>query len=186
MKYILPIFLTSLALAILVLSPLIVHHTKAFFKDVLANFKSTDFGVNNSRSRRQAGFVLLARPYGGYAAGTVVELPKSTEDTLIAAGQATTSAGPPTPGAVTTTMPGGACAVAAAASSVVITNPLVTVHSLIYAVIAQTTADTTAFNVSRVVPANGSFTIFLNAATTAAVTVDWAILSPFGALSSPT
>jgi hypothetical protein len=134
----------------------------------------------------QGGFVLLSRPYGGYAAGTIVELPKSTEDTLIAAGQAVTSSGPPTPGAVTTTLSGGACAVAAAASSVVITNPLVTAQTLIYAAIAQAVADTTAFNVTRVVAANGSFTIFLNAATTAAVTVDWAILAPFGTLSSPT
>lgn len=134
----------------------------------------------------QGGFVLLSRPYAGYLAGTIVELPKSTEDALIAAGQATTSAGPPTAGAVTTNLAGGACAIAAGQTSVVITNPLITVQTLIHAMIAQTTADTTASYVARVVAANGSFTIFLNAAATAAVTVDWAILSPFGNMSNLT
>lgn len=134
---------------------------------------------------RQGGFVLLSRPYLGYAAGTVVELPKSTEDALIAAGQATTSNGPATAGAVTTTANSGSCAIAAAASSVVITNPNVTAQSVIFAVISQAAADATAFYVARVVPAAGSFTIHVNANTTAITAVDWAIIAPMGVSYTP-
>lgn len=130
------------------------------------------------------GFVTLKRSYAGYLTGTVVSLPKSTEDALVASGQASTSAGPVTAGAASTTMNEGMAAVAAGASSVVITNPLVTVSSRIFAQIAQTTADGTALYVTRVVPAAGSFTIFVNANATAATQVNWAIVST--AASSPT
>ena len=184
MKYLLPILLTIVAFAVLIASPLIVHHTKAFFADVVANFKDT--GPRTSgRFRFQGGFVTLLRPFQGYAAGTIVELPKSTEDTLIAAGQATTSAGPATAGPVTTTATAGSVTVPAAAASLVVTNPLVTVQSIIFAVVAQAAADTTFTSVVRVVPANGSFTIFGPAAATANTIVDWAIIQPIGALSLP-
>jgi hypothetical protein len=133
----------------------------------------------------QGGFVLLSRTYAGYLAGTVVELPSSTEATLIAAGQATASVGPPTAGNVTTTMSGGAAAVAAAASSVTITNPSITPQSLVMATISQVAADVTALYVARIVPAAGSVTIYTNAAATAVVTVDWCIVSPFGNFTSP-
>lgn len=134
---------------------------------------------------RQGGFVLLGRSYAGYPAGTVVELPTSTEATLVAAGQATVSAGPPTPGAVTTTANSGCAGVAAAGSSVVVTHASVSVQSLIYAVVSQAAADGTALRVDRVSVAAGSFTIFLNAAATAAVNIDWAILNPNGSLTGP-
>lgn len=130
--------------------------------------------------------ILLQRPYAGYAAGTVVELPKSTEDTLIAAGQAQTSVAQPTPGPVSTFVAGGACAIATGQSSIVITNPIITPQSLIYAIVAQAAADATLTQVVRVLAAQGSFTIFGNANATANTTVDWAVLSPFGTYSSPT
>lgn len=134
---------------------------------------------------KQGGFVLLARGYGGYAAGTIVELPASTEAALIASGGASSSAGPATAGAVSTTMNSGSVTFAAAAISLVITNPVFTVQSILWAVISQATADGTALYVARVSVANGSATIFLNAAATAAVSVDWAILNPNGSLSNP-
>jgi hypothetical protein len=59
---------------------------------------------------------------------------------------------------------------------VVITNSLVNASSKIFSVIAQATADTTATFVARIVPAAGSFTIFVNAAATATVLLDWSII----------
>lgn len=181
MKYILPVLLIILALAIMVCSPLIVKHGKAFMTDVMANFKSYDLTRN-----KQAGFVTLLRAYGGYPVSQIVQLPKSTEDALIAASLATTHAGPPTTGAVTTSMPGGACAIAAGASSVVITNPLVTAQTLIWACVSQAAADGTLLRVERVVAAAGSFTIYGTANATATTVINWAILSPFGNLTGPT
>jgi len=134
---------------------------------------------------RQGGFVLLNRAYAGYVAGTIVELPASTEAAMILSGSAQASSGPPTPGAVSTTANSGCVGIAAAGISVVITHPNISVQSIIYAVISQAAADGTAFNVARVSVAAGAATIFLNAAATAAVNVDWAILNPNGSLSSP-
>lgn len=135
---------------------------------------------------KQGGFVLLgARGYAGYAGGTIVELPASTEASLIASGQAVTSVGPPTSGPVTTTATSGCVTVAAAAASIVVTNPLVTVQSIIMAVVAQAAADGTFLRVERVVAAAGSFTIFGTAAATAATMVDWAIINPNGSLTNP-
>lgn len=121
--------------------------------------------------------VLLLRSYQGYPAGTVVELPASTESTLIAQNlaQASTAASTTT-GAITANVPQGMAAIAAAGTSVVITNSLVDVSTKVYAVIAQATADTTATSVVRIVSANGSFTIFVNAAATATVLIDWSII----------
>lgn len=125
--------------------------------------------------------ILLSRNYGGYLAGTIVQLATSTEAALIAQGFAVTSAGPVTSGAVNAgSQNQGRVAVAAAATSVVVTNSNVTTESKVFAVVAQAAADATAFNVARVVCAAGSFTIFLNAATTAATTVDWVLMLPTG------
>jgi hypothetical protein len=184
MKHILPIVITMLALAVLFLSPLIVHHTKEFVKDVIATIKAPAIKLGAMRLK-QAGYVLLSRSYAGYLAGTIVELPKSTEDALIAANQATTNAGPATSGPVTTTALSGSVTVAAAAASLVVTNPNVTVQSIIFAVVAQAAADGTFLRVERVVPAAGSFTIYGTAAATAATVVDWAIIPPVGLLSVP-
>ena len=125
--------------------------------------------------------ITLNRPYQGYVAGTIVQLTTAAEAALIAQGLATTSAGPVTPGAVNSgQLPIGRVGIAAAAISVVVTSPVVTTESRIYAYISQAAADVSAFQVVRVVPAAGSFTIFLNAAATAAVQVDWVIVSPVG------
>jgi len=145
-------------------------------------------GVPTSGLRlRQGGFVLLggARGYAGYAAGTIVELPASTEAALIASGQATLSAGPPTAGPVSTTANSGCVTVAAAAASIVVTHPGVTVQSQIAATVAQAAADGTFLRVERIVPANGSFTIYGTAAATAATLVKWAIINPNGSFTAP-
>lgn len=181
MKYILFSLVAIFALTVMVCSPLIVKHGKAFVADLVTNFKSHDLTRN-----KQMGFVTLLKAYGGYPVNQIVQLPKSTEDALIAASLATTHAGPPTTGAVTTSMPGGACAIAAGASSVVITNALVNAQTLIWACVSQTSADSTLLRVERVVAAAGSFTIYGTANATAATVINWAILSPFGNLTSPT
>lgn len=124
--------------------------------------------------------VLLSRSYMGYPANTVVEFASSVESALIAQGLATASSATPTAGNTTTLALQGSAAVAAAASSIQITHPAVDSSTKIWACIGQTTADATALYVARVVPAAGSFTIHLNAATTAATVVDWAILDPLG------
>jgi hypothetical protein len=124
-----------------------------------------------------------SKGYAGYAGGTTVQLDTSTEAALVAQGLATVSAGPVTPGAVTTTMNKGRAGIAAAGTSVVITNTQVTTESKIYAVLSNAAADGTALYVARIAPANGSFTIYLNAAATAAVAIDWSILMPQGEFS---
>lgn len=135
---------------------------------------------------KQGGFVLLgSRGYAGYAGGTIVELPASTEAALIAANQAVTSAGPPTAGAVTTTANSGCVTFAAAAVSLVVTNPNITAQSQITAVVNQSVADATALRVERILPAAGSFTIFVTAAATAATLVKWAVVNSNGSLAPP-
>lgn len=135
---------------------------------------------------KQGGFVLLSRAYGGYSAGQTVELPKSTEDALIAAGIASTSAGPATTGALSTNLSQGAATIAIGAASVMITNPNITAQSVVWAAINQAAADGTALYVARVVPAAGSVTIYVNANATALTRIKWAILGPMGNLSNPT
>jgi hypothetical protein len=121
--------------------------------------------------------VLLSKAYMGYAAGTVVNLPTSTESSLVSQGFATVSTkASTTAGAVTANVTSGTAAVAAGASSVVITNNLVDANSKIWAAVGQSTADTTFTSVLRIVPAVGSFTIFGPANATAATLVDWALL----------
>lgn len=133
--------------------------------------------------------VLLARPYAGYTAGQTVQLPTAVESAVAAAGigsvVSTAAAAAVTPGALTTTLPAGRCTIAAASSSVVVTNPLVDVNSKIFAVINQAAADTTLLRVERIVPGAGLFTIYGTANATAAVSIDWAIVGPFGGLTTP-
>lgn len=128
--------------------------------------------------------ILLARSYGRYLAGTIVQLATSIEAALIAQGLATTSAGPVTPGAVTTDQPAGRVGIAAAGTSVVITGPQFTTESKVFATLSNAAADASALYITRITPAAGSVTITLNAAATAAVAVDWAILGPYGGLTS--
>lgn len=134
---------------------------------------------------KQGGFVLLSRSYGGYAAGTIVELSSQLEAALIASGGATDSAGPPTTGAVTTTELAGCAAIAAGASSVVITNPNIKKQSKVYAEVAQAAADATLLRVERIVCADGSVTIYGTANATATTLIDWAVLQVGGLSSNP-
>jgi hypothetical protein len=135
---------------------------------------------------REGGFVLLGgRSVQGYAPGTIVELPASTEAALIAAGLATASNGPPTPGNVSTTATSGCVGISAGSSSVTITNPLISPQTVLYAIIAQAAADATLTDVRRVVCGSGTATIYADANATATVSVDWAILNPNGSLSNP-
>ena len=123
--------------------------------------------------------IFLTRTYDGYAAGTIVQFPTQLEASLVASGSASFSAGPVTPGAVTvvsTVM--GRAGIAAAGTSVVITSPQITAESRVIAYLSNAAADTTALSVTRITCANGSMTLTLNAAATAAVSVDWMILNP--------
>ena len=132
--------------------------------------------------------VLLSRPYAGYSAGQTIQVPTSLENSIVANGfgtvVSTAAASAVTPGALSTTLPAGRCTIAAASSSVVVTNPMVDVNSKIQAVINQAAADTTLLRVERIVPAAGFFTIYGTANATAAVSIDWAILGPYGGLTS--
>lgn len=82
-----------------------------------------------------------------------------------------------TPGAATINTPRGRCAIAAAAASVVITSSVTTANSTVLAMINQAATDTTLTSIIRVQTASGSFTITGNAASTAAVTVDFVVFN---------
>lgn len=123
-----------------------------------------------------------SRGYAGYAAGTIVQLPTSEEAALVAQGLATVSAGPVTPGAVTTSKTMGRVGIAAAGTSVVITSAAFTTESKFIAYLSNAAADGTALYITRITPANGSVTFTLNAAATAAVAIDWALLLISGEL----
>lgn len=128
--------------------------------------------------------VLLLRPYAGNAAGATVELPAELEASLIAQGLASSaSIANVTTGAVTSHTPTGTAAIAAGSSSVVITNNLVKANSKVFAVVAQAAADGTLLRVERIVPADGSFTIYGTANATATTLIDWALLTPPGGLA---
>ena len=120
--------------------------------------------------------ILLGRAYRGYAAATIVQLQTSMESALIAQGLATSSAGPVTPGAVSTDLTTGRLGIAAAGTSVVLTNPNITTESKVFGVLSNAAADGTALYITRITPAAGSVTFTLNAAATAAVSIDWAIV----------
>lgn len=79
-----------------------------------------------------------------------------------------------TVGAVTINKAAGRVNIAAAGTSVVVTNSLVTAASKVFVVIS--TADATAV-LKNVVPAAGSFTITLNAATTAQTSLDFFVVN---------
>ena len=113
------------------------------------------------------------RGYGGYAAATIVQLQTATEAALVTQGLATANAGPVTPGAVTTTQVAGRVGIAAAGTSVVVTNTAFTNESKFLAYLSNAAADGTALSVTRITPAVGSVTFTLNAAATAAVSIDW-------------
>lgn len=121
--------------------------------------------------------ILLSRGYAGYLAGAIVQLPASEEAALIAQGLATNSAGPVTPGNVTTSKTMGRCGIAAAGTSVTVTNASFTPESRFSVFLSNAAADATATDVVRVTPAAGSATFYLNAAATAAVALDWMLLS---------
>jgi len=128
--------------------------------------------------------ILLLKSYAGYAAGTIVQMPTTVESALVASGAASTSAGPVTPGAVSTTMPTGRVGIAAAGTSVVVSNPSFTTESKFSAWLSNAAADTTALYITRITPAAGSVTFTLNAAATAAVAIDWALLGPMGGMTA--
>jgi hypothetical protein len=117
--------------------------------------------------------ILLSRNYNGYSAGSIVQLLTSEEASLVAQGLATVSAGPVTPGNVSTTKTYGRAGIAAAGTQVVISNPSFTTESKFTAFLSNAAADGTAVSITRIIPAAGSVTFVLNAAATAAVSLDW-------------
>lgn len=124
--------------------------------------------------------ILLLRSYAGQPAGNIIQLQTVVEAALIAQGIAVSSAGPVTPGAVTTTATWGRVGIAAAGTSVVVSNTSFTTESKFVAYLSNATADTTALYITRITPAAGSVTFTLNAAATAAVSIDWAQLELSG------
>jgi len=62
----------------------------------------------------------------------------------------------------------------------VITNDIVKANSKVWAVVGQAAADGTLLRVERVVPADGSFTIYGTANATATTIIDWAIIPAIG------
>ncbi len=82
-----------------------------------------------------------------------------------------------TPGEARVEAPTGRSAIAAGAASVTVYNSRCRADSLIRAWVQQTAADATLLRVERTDAAEGSFTIYGNAAATAAVTVGWEILN---------
>lgn len=126
--------------------------------------------------------ILISRAYKGYVAGSVIQLSNQEEASLVAQGLASVSVGPVTPGAVSTTNNVGRVGIAAAGQSVVISNPLFTTESKFLVNLSNAAADATATYISRVIPANGSVTITLNAAATGVVAVDWLHMTVSGLL----
>jgi hypothetical protein len=120
--------------------------------------------------------VRLVDGYLGHAPGTVQQYRSDTEAGLIAGNRAVNASGPVTAGNQTTQQNQGRAAIAAGQSSVTISCPQIDVGSVVVAHIAQTTADTTATHVTRVVPAQGSVQIFVNANATAVTTIAWALV----------
>jgi hypothetical protein len=125
--------------------------------------------------------VLLTKGYAGYAAGTVVNLPTSLENTLIAQGWGTASTvALTTTGDVTANVLTGICAIPAGSSSITIKNNLVDASTPISASVCQAAADGTLLRVERVVSAAGSFTIYGTANATATTLIKWAVTNPSG------
>lgn len=120
--------------------------------------------------------VLLNKPYLNYAAGTIAEFPKSTEEALILQNMATATTSAVTAGALTTSACIGTAAIAAGASSVVVTNPNVDKRSKVFAIISQAAADATLLYLNVSIT-DGAFTIYGNANATAVTQVDWVIFN---------
>ena len=89
----------------------------------------------------------------------------------LAFGNADSSA---TPGNTTANTTSGTCSIAAAGTTITITNNLVTSSSRVMATVASN--DVTAI-LKNCVPSAGSFTITLNAATTAVTKVGWLVIN---------
>lgn len=126
--------------------------------------------------------ILISKAYKGYLAQTIIQLATQEEAALVAQNFATVAAGPVTPGAVSPTTASGRVGIAAAGTSVVVSNPAFTTESKFLAYLSNAAADGTALYVTRITPANGSVTFTLNAAATAAVAIDWALLTLSGVL----
>lgn len=82
-----------------------------------------------------------------------------------------------TPGTATLHIPRGRLAIAAGQSSVVVTNNTVTASSHVIVTLDGSAADTTLTSIVRVVPAAGSFTVYGNAAATAACPIRFAVMN---------
>lgn len=125
--------------------------------------------------------VTLIRSYAGVPAGNTAEFGANVEASLIAQNMAVTAAATAiTTGNVTQNTTTGVAAAAAGAGSVVVTNSLVTPQTKIEATVRQAAADGTALRVERIVPAAGSFTIYLTAGATATTLVSWALVGTDG------
>lgn len=120
--------------------------------------------------------VSLNVAYAGYPSGTVAVFPKDTEDSLIAQGMAVNSSAAPTAGAQTVNILRGRAAMAAGASTLVITCPQCTAQSIVFAQVAQASADATFTTVLRVTPSAGSFQINGPALATAATAINWLVI----------
>ena len=121
--------------------------------------------------------VLLSRSYMGRNSGDTAQFGKTAEDTLIAAGLATTALDTAlTTGAYTQNTQQGKAAIAAGQSSVVITNGLVDVNTKVISYVSQAAADTTLLRVERIVVGAGTFTIFGTANATATTVIAWSVL----------
>ncbi len=117
--------------------------------------------------------ILLAKNYGGYAAGTVVQFQSVIEQSLVAQGFGTKSTGPVTAGNVATNQVAGRVAVAAGTNQVVITNPSFTTECKFLAYLVGAAPDATATAIVLVNPAAGFVTFTTNANATALVQIDW-------------
>jgi hypothetical protein len=134
--------------------------------------------------------ILLSRSYDGYLANTTVQFPTPTEASLVASGSGSFSAGPVTPGNVSPVSAfSGRVGIAPGGSSVVITSPQITGESKVCAYLSNLAADGTATSITRISCLSGvgtlpgTCTIFLNAAATAAVAIDWAITGQIGLIN---
>lgn len=124
------------------------------------------------------------RPYQGYAAGSVVDLPAELEAALIAQGLAV-NGGTLTSGAQSPTVTGnqsipilsGIVVIPAAGTSVTVNNATITATSKAVAAISQASADATLTSLVRVNCTAGVLTITGNAASTAAVRVSYVVLA---------
>ena len=124
---------------------------------------------SNNASGSEAGDLLFLTQTGGTAASEKMRITGAGGITYTATN---TAAG--TTGNQTINRPSGTVNIAAAGTTVTVTNSLVTTSSIVFATIR--TNDSTAI-IKNVVPAAGSFTINLNAATTAETSVGFFVIN---------